>query len=458
MVQCTSEEAYSHGAAIIVQYLEMIMKNMELFLRNATKISFSRKEALNQSTTTEFALLGFSDIQELKILHFVIFLSIYLATLIGNILLIITVIQDPCLHSPMYFFLVFLVITFAGAELFLLTVMSYDRKEALNQSTATEFVLLGFSDIRELQILHFVMFLSVYLATLIGNSLLMVIVIQDPHLHSPMYFFLANLSLSDIFFISTTVPKSMAISLTTNKLISFSGCFFQIFLTFTFAGVDLFLLTIMSYDRYVAICYPLQYSLIMNWDTCIRMAAASWIGSMIHAAMHTAFTFRLQFCKSNFINQFFCDIPPLLMISCTDTMTNQVALFVSFIIIGTPCFALILVSYRYIFSTVFKVRSVQARYKAFSTCIPHLVVFCLFLFTSGFAYLKLKSWSSPTIDLLAAVFYRVVPPLMNPFIYSLRNKDIHAAFLKMLKCFDITKLLKTEHKRQLTIPRPLQHD
>ncbi|XP_053120435.1 olfactory receptor 14A16-like [Hemicordylus capensis] len=296
-----------------------------------------------------------------------------------------------------------------------------------------EFVLLGFSDIRELQILHFVMFLSVYLATLMGNFLLIVIVIQDCHLHSPMYFFLVNLSLSDICYISTTVPKSMATSLTTNTLISFSGCVSQVFFMFIFAGADLFLLTIMSYDRYVAICYPLQYSLIMNWDTCIRMAAASWIGSMIHAAMHTVFTFRLQFCKSNFINQFFCDIPPLLMISCTDTMTNQVAILASFIFLSMSSFSLILVSYSYIFSTVFKVRSVQARYKAFSTCIPHLVVFSLFVFTSGFSFLKPKFLSSPSINLLAAVLYTIVPPLMNPIIYSLRNKDIQVAFLKMSK-------------------------
>ncbi|XP_061447937.1 olfactory receptor 14A16-like [Rhineura floridana] len=303
----------------------------------------------------------------------------------------------------------------------------------LHQTTMTEFVLLGFSEVRELQILYFVVFLFVYLAALLGNFLLIVTLTQDAHLHSPMYFFLANLSLSDVCLISVTIPKSMATSLTSNKLISFSGCVCQVFLVILFAGAELFLLTAMAYDCYVAICHPLQYTLIMNWSVCLRMAAVSWISSVVHAVVETANTFRLNFCNSNVIKQFFCDIPQLLILSCSDTLANKKVIFASVVTVGLFCFLCILVSYGYIFFTVVKIQSAQGKHKAFSTCTPHLTVFCLFLFTSAFSNMRPSSLSSPSTDLLAAVLYTVLPPLMNPIIYSLRNKDIQVAVCKMAK-------------------------
>ncbi|KAG6539660.1 olfactory receptor [Crotalus adamanteus] len=302
-----------------------------------------------------------------------------------------------------------------------------------NQSTVTEFLLMGFSDDHDMQILYFTMLLVIYLLALIGNFLLSVAVILNQNLHAPMYFFLVNLSFSDVCFISTTIPKAMATSLTNNREISYVGCAAQVFSVITFAGTELALLTVMAYDRYVAICHPLQYTLIMNQDACLQMAAASWISTLIDAFLHTSLTFRLNFCKSNIIEQFFCDIPHLQHISCTDTRINQILIFILALTIDTFCSGLIFISYGYIFCVVLKVPSVQGRYKAFSTCIPHMTVFSLFFISVLFAYMRPQSVSSHTLDLLSAVLYTVLPPLLNPLIYSFRNKDIQKAMWKMLK-------------------------
>ncbi|XP_062992746.1 olfactory receptor 14C36-like [Elgaria multicarinata webbii] len=307
-----------------------------------------------------------------------------------------------------------------------------ENQSTTTEPTVTEFILLRFSDIRELQFFHFVVFLCIYLAAVIGNFLIILLVAYDHRLRSPMYFFLGNLSLSDACYISITVPKSMAASLTNSSQISFSECVSQVFLIVTFAGAELTFLTAMSYDRYVAICHPLQYRMIMNWKACLQMAAASWISSVIRATVHTVSTFRLQFCKFN-IQQFFCDIPQLWMISCTDTSVNEWLVIADTFIMGLFCLLFILVSYGFIFSTVLKIQLAQGRHKVFSTCAPHLTVLSLFLTTAVFSYMRPKALSSPSVDLLAAVLYTVLPPLMNPIIYSLRNKEIHGAMSKMVK-------------------------
>ncbi|XP_054849912.1 olfactory receptor 14A16-like [Eublepharis macularius] len=309
----------------------------------------------------------------------------------------------------------------------------FQRNKMANQSTVMEFLLMGFSDVPEGQILHFGIFLSIYVIALSGNILIIVAVSLNHQLHTPMYFFLVNLSLSDICFISITVPKSMATSLTSSKLISFYGCVTQIFLVVTFVSAELALLTVMAYDRYVAICHPLQYTLIMNWDACAQMAAASWVSSVMHGVIETGITFQLNFCGSNIIQQFFCDIPQLQKISCSDTKANQVLIFVLGLFIDSFCFVFIFVSYGYIFSAVLKIPSVQGRYKAFSTCTPHLMVFSLFILTGVFSYMRPKELSSPTVDLLSAVLYAVLPPVLNPIIYSLRNKEIQEAVLRIPK-------------------------
>ncbi|XP_033024470.1 olfactory receptor 14A16-like [Lacerta agilis] len=306
-----------------------------------------------------------------------------------------------------------------------------EMREMANQSTPTEFLLMAFSETRDMQILHSSVFLFIYLTALVGNSLIITAVALDHHLHNPMYFFLINLSLCDFCSISTTVPKSIAISLTNNNMISFAGCVTQVFLVVTFVGGELALLTVMAYDRFVAICHPLQYTLIMNWNACMQMVAASWISNLIHAVLETSFTFMLNFCATNIIGQYFCDIPQLQKISCSDTNVNQVLILVLGLFIDSFCFALIFASYGYILSAVLRIPSVQGRYKAFSTCTPHLTAFSLFITTTAFSYMRPKALSSPTVDLVSAVLYTILPPVLNPIIYSLRNKDIQRAVWKI---------------------------
>ncbi|KAM6448969.1 olfactory receptor 14A16-like [Liasis olivaceus] len=192
-----------------------------------------------------------------------------------------------------------------------------------NQSIVTDFLLTGFVDDQYTQILHLLMFLSIYLTAVVENLLIIAAVTLDHHLHNPMYFFLANLSFLDVCYISTTVPKSIVLSVTKNRLISFAGCVAQVFLVVTFPGGELFLLTAMAYDRYVAICHPLQYNMIMNWNACIQTAAAAWISTLIHAVLETSLTFRVNFCGSNKIGQYFCDIPLLQKISCSNFSDSQ---------------------------------------------------------------------------------------------------------------------------------------
>ncbi|XP_039225912.1 olfactory receptor 14A16-like isoform X2 [Crotalus tigris] len=305
-----------------------------------------------------------------------------------------------------------------------------EKHEMANESTLIEFLLMGFSDNHDIQIMYFVIFLFMYVIAIMGNVLLVITVVLNCSLHTPMYFFLVNLSFSDICFISTTIPKSMLTSLTDNRVITFAGCAAQVFLIFTFAGSEIALLTIMAYDRYVAICHPLQYSLILNCDACMQMAASSWIICMIHALLETVIVFQWEYCRSRKIEQLFCDIPQLQKISCTDTRTSQILIFVTAIIVSLVCCGIIFVSYGYIFSGVLKIQSIQGRHKAFSTCTPHLVVFFLFLSTALFSYMTPKSHSSHTVELFSAVFYTVLPPLLNPIIYSFRNKNMKEAMLK----------------------------
>nr|XP_060639212.1 olfactory receptor 14C36-like [Anolis sagrei ordinatus] len=320
-----------------------------------------------------------------------------------------------------------------------------------NQSTVDEFILLAFSEIREQQILHFLVFLSIYLVALMGNILVILTIAHDHNLHTPMYFFLANLSLVDTCYISVTVPKSMAISLTNNRRISFSECVSQVFLIITFVGAELSFLTVMAYDRYVAICLPLQYMRIMNWNACLQMAAASWLSAIVHAVVETISTFRLLFCTAH-VQQFFCDVAELWRISCTDIMFNEWLVVTFILTAGICCLSLILISYGNIFSTVFKINSSQGKRKVFSTCIPHLTVFSLFFTTVVFSYFRPKALSSASVDLLAACLYAVLPPVMNPIIYSMRNKDIHQAAQKLSnKCFRYHRIVSNTFAKNCKI-------
>ncbi|XP_030395618.1 olfactory receptor 14A16-like [Gopherus evgoodei] len=301
-----------------------------------------------------------------------------------------------------------------------------------NQTTLTEFLLLGFSDDRELQILHFVVFLLIHLAALMGNLLIITAVALNPHLQTPMYFFLVNLSFLDFGSISVTIPKSMANSLMNTRVISYPGCVTQVFLFILFTATDLALLTIMAYDRYVAICQPLHYERVMNRRACVQMAASAWITSIVYSALHTGNTFRLPFCQSDDINQFFCEIPQLLKLTCSDSYLSEVGGIAVGIFLLLNCFVCIIVSYVQIFKTVLRIPSEQGRHKAFSTCLPHLTVISFMVFPGTLAYLKLTSSSSSGLDLVVGVLYSLVPPVMNPIIYSMRNKEIKAALKKLI--------------------------
>nr|XP_014425382.1 olfactory receptor 14A16-like [Pelodiscus sinensis] len=304
-----------------------------------------------------------------------------------------------------------------------------------NQTLVTEFLLQGFSDIREIQILHFVVFLVLYLGALLGNLLILLIITAialDHHLHTPMFFFLVNLSILDLGSISVTVPKSMANSLLNTRSISYPACVTQFFLFLVFISTDLALLTVMAYDRYVAICQPLHYEQVMNRGACVQMATSAWIAGIINSALHTANIFRLPFCQSKDIDQFFCEIPPLLKLACSDSDLSELGLLTFSVFLFLNCFVLIIVSYVQIFKAVMRIPSEQGRHKAFSTCLPHLAVVSLLLCTGFFEYLKPASSSTSILDLLVGVLYAVVPPMMNPVIYSMRNKEIKAALKKLI--------------------------
>ncbi|XP_037771810.2 olfactory receptor 14A16-like [Chelonia mydas] len=306
------------------------------------------------------------------------------------------------------------------------------RKKMYNGTTMTKFLLLAFSDVRELQILHFVMFLVLYLAGLMGNLLIITAIALNHHLHNPMYFFLVNLAILDLGSISVTIPKSMANSLMNTRVISYSGCAAQVFLFMFLGSADIGILTVMAYDRYVAICQPLHYERVMNRRACIQMAASTWISGILYSALHTGNTFALSFCGGNVVDQFFCDIPQLLKLACSDSDLSESGVIVFSACLALSCFVLIIVSYVQIFRSVLRIPSPQGRHKAFSTCLPHLTVVSLFVFTGITAYLKPSSRSISHLDLVVDVFYSIVPPMLNPIIYSMRVQEIKAALRKLI--------------------------
>uniref|UniRef100_A0A8C0AUN8 Olfactory receptor n=1 Tax=Buteo japonicus TaxID=224669 RepID=A0A8C0AUN8_9AVES len=302
-----------------------------------------------------------------------------------------------------------------------------------NDSSITQFLLLAFSDTRELQLLHFWLFLGIYLAALLANGLIITAVACNHHLHTPMYFFLLNLSLLDLGSISTTVPKAMASSLWDTRTISYAGCAAQVFFVFFLFGAEYFLLTVMAYDRYVAICKPLHYGTLLGSRASVRMAAAAWGTGLLHAVLHTANTFSVRLCQGNAVDQFFCEIPQILKLACSDAYLREVGVLVVAVCFGFGCFVFIVLSYGQIFRAVLRIPSEQGRHKAFSTCLPHLAVVSLFISTVMIAYLKPPSISSPSLDLLVAVLYSVVPPAVNPFLYSIRNKELQHALKKLIQ-------------------------
>ncbi|NXF42344.1 O14J1 protein, partial [Nyctibius bracteatus] len=275
--------------------------------------------------------------------------------------------------------------------------------------------------------LHFWLFLGIYLAALLGNGLIITAVACNHRLHTPMYFFLLNLSLLDLGSISTTLLKAMANSLWDTGAISYAGCAVQVFFFLFFIAAEYSLLTITAYDRYVAICKPLHYGTLLGSRACVHMAAAAWASALLNALLHTANTFSLPLCQGNALDQFFCEIPQILKLSCSHSYLREIGLIVVSVCLVFGCFVFIVLSYVQIFRAVLRIPSQQGRHKAFSTCLPHLTVISLFLSTVVFAHLKPPSMSSPSLDLVVALLYSVVPPAVNPLIYSLRNQELKEA-------------------------------
>ncbi|XP_063003834.1 olfactory receptor 14C36-like, partial [Melospiza melodia melodia] len=313
---------------------------------------------------------------------------------------------------------------------------SGQRQQMSNSSSIRHFLLLALADTWQLQLLHFCLLLGISLAALLGNGLIISTIACSHHLHTPMCFFLLNLALSDLGMICTTVPKAMHNSLWDTSTISYSGCATQLFMFVFFMSLEVSLLTIMCYDRYVSICKPLQYGTLLGSRACAHMAAAAWATAFLYSLLHTANTFSLPLCHGNALGQFFCEIPQILKLSCSKSYLRELGLLAVSVCVASSCFVFIIFSYVQIIRAVLRIPSEQGRHKAFSTCLPHLVVVSLFLSTAFFAYLKPPSISSPSLDLALSVLYSVVSPALNPLIYSLRNQELKAAVWAMMTgCF-----------------------
>ncbi|XP_027810874.1 olfactory receptor 7A10-like [Marmota flaviventris] len=300
-----------------------------------------------------------------------------------------------------------------------------------NDTQLLEFLLLGLAEDPELQLLIFGLFLSMYLVTVLGNLLIIVATISDSHLHTPMYFFISNLSFVDICFTSTTIPKMLVNIQTQSKAITYAGCITQIHFFVLFAGLDIFLLTVMAYDRFVAICHPLHYMVIMNYRICGLLILVSWVVGVLYSLLQSLMMLRLSFCTDLEIPHFFCELNQVVQRACSDTFLNEVVIYFAALLLGGGPLTGILYSYSKIMSSIRAISSAQGKYKAISTCASHLSVVSLFYGTSLGVYLSSAVTQNSRSTATASVMYTVVTPMLNPFIYSLRNKDIQSALRRL---------------------------
>ncbi|KAM4690457.1 olfactory receptor 12D1-like [Rhinophrynus dorsalis] len=304
--------------------------------------------------------------------------------------------------------------------------------EQFNKTSVTYFILLGITNLPQLQLILFIIFLLFYLFSFVGNLSIVMVVIADYHLHSPMYFFLGNLSFLDFFYSSTTVPKMLAGLLMEDKRISFQGCIAQLHIFHFLGSTEAMLLTSMSFDRYVAICNPLRYHVIMAKAVCIQIASVCWLTGFVYSLTHTILTSKLPFCGMNEVTHFYCDIKPLLKLACTDTHVNEslVSIVTGFVALFT--FVLIVISYAFIGTHLLNIRSFQGRQKAISTCTSHMTVVLLYYGTAFCTYLRPVTKDSLEQDRLTAILFTVITPALNPFIYALRNKEVKRALTKVM--------------------------
>ncbi|XP_062989892.1 olfactory receptor 5AR1-like [Elgaria multicarinata webbii] len=301
-----------------------------------------------------------------------------------------------------------------------------------NWTQVPEFVFLGFSGVPHGHFYLFLVFLTIYLVTVIGNTTIVTLIQLDSRLHSPMYFFLSHLSCLDVCYSSVTVPKILVNFLRQSHTIAYNQCMAQMFFLMTFAGSECALLAVMAYDRYAAICQPLHYSNLMGNQIRIPLAIASWIWGFLDSAIHTTLATNLSFCGANQIDHIFCDVPPLLKIACSDTYINEITLHLASIFMGLSPFLFIILSYVYILSAILRIRSNTGRRKAFSTCASHMIVVTIYFGMANVNYNRPSAGYSLGIDTLISTLYCIITPMLNPLIYSLRNKEVKEALQKVL--------------------------
>ncbi|KAM7150836.1 olfactory receptor 6N1-like [Macrochelys suwanniensis] len=303
--------------------------------------------------------------------------------------------------------------------------------ESGNQTTITEFILLGFGDLPELQILLFLLFLVIYIVTMAGNILIVALVVADRHLHTPMYFFLGNLSCLETCYTSAILPRMLASLLTGDRTISVSSCFVQFNFFSCLVSTECYLLASMSYDRYFAICKPLHYATLMNFRFCTELATGSWIGGFLSSSVTTYMISQLTFCGPSEMDQFFCDLTPMIKLSCTDTHLIELVTLIFSSVFSLPPFLLTLTSYICIIAAILRIPSTTGRQKAFSTCSSHLIVVTIFYGTLIIVYLLPNRMRDQ--NKIFSVVYTVLTPLLNPFIYSLRNKEVNGALRQTVR-------------------------
>ncbi|XP_015353228.2 olfactory receptor 50-like [Marmota marmota marmota] len=469
---------------------------------------------MNQSSVSEFLLLGLPIQPEQQGMYYTLFLGMYLTTVLGNLLIILLIRLDSRLHTPMYFFLshlafsdvslssvtvpkmlrnmqtqhlsipyegcisqMYFFLLFVCVDNFLLAVMAYDRYVAIchplhyaiimrkepcvllaagswffscvhallhtlllshlmrrdNQSSVSEFLLLGLPIQPEQQGMYYALFLGMYLTTVLGNLLIILLIRLDSRLHTPMYFFLSHLALTDISFSSVTAPKMLMNMLTQTQSISYAGCISQAYFFLSFVDLDSFLLTSMAYDRYVAICHPLHYTRMMRQSLCFLLVVVSWVLSFAIALVHTLLLARLSFLRGNTLPHFFCDLSALLKLSSSDTTINQLVILTVGVVVITLPLLCILVSYGRIGATVLRRPSIKGICKALSTCGSHLSVVSLYYGAIIGLYFVPSSNSTNDKDVIVSVLYTLVTPMLNPFIYSLRNRDMKGALRNILR-------------------------
>ncbi|XP_028372526.1 olfactory receptor 5L1-like [Phyllostomus discolor] len=301
-----------------------------------------------------------------------------------------------------------------------------------NCTAVTEFILLGLSDAPELRVFLFMVFLLIYGITVLGNLGMITLIQVSPRLHTPMYFFLSHLSLVDFCYSTTIVPKMLANILNKDKAISFLGCMVQFYLFCAYGIIEVFLLAVMAYDRFVAICSPLLYMVTMSQNLCVELVSCCYLGGTVCSLIHLCLALEIPTYRSNVINHFFCDLPPLLSLACSDVTVNELFLYIVASFNEILTIVIILTSYLFILITILRMRSAEGRHKAFSTCASHLTAIVVFHGTILFTYFQPSSGNNEDVDKVATVFYTVVIPMLNPLIYSLRNKDVKEALRRVV--------------------------